>query len=131
MFGTGLRLSVSQTVRVVEDRCRTLAYQYALWRSTEKASWLVRWEYSRERAPRDDDYVLGHVHVNADFSEAAPALPGLHVPTARVPLELVLWHLIAEWGVKPKREDWRRILEESMRGFEERRTDVGAGKADV
>jgi len=48
-------------------------------------------------------------------------LPKLHVPTGRVPLELVLWDLIAEWDVKPKRDDWRELLQDSIDGFERRR----------
>lgn len=46
----------------------------------------------------------------------------LHVPTARVPLELVLLHLIAEWGVTPKTDGWFEVLDESLAGFEQRRT---------
>lgn len=45
----------------------------------------------------------------------------LHLRTARVPLELVLWHLIAEWDVTSKTEDWAGLLTESLDGFERRR----------
>jgi hypothetical protein len=45
----------------------------------------------------------------------------LHIPTRRVPLELVLWHLIAEWGVKPKQDDWQQQLEASIDCFDRRR----------
>jgi hypothetical protein len=38
-----------------------------------------------------------------------------------VPLELVIWHVIAEWGVVPKTDDWRELLGESLEGFERRR----------
>jgi len=33
----------------------------------------------------------------------------LHIPTARVPLELVLWHVITEWGVAPKADGWSEV----------------------
>jgi hypothetical protein len=59
-------------------------------------------------------YPLGHVHV------AATPLHTMHVATGRVPIELVLWHLISDWGVIPKAEDWRRLLEGSIKEFENR-----------
>jgi hypothetical protein len=34
----------------------------------------------------------------------------------------VLWHLIAEWGVQARTEDWQDLLRASMAGFEERRS---------
>jgi hypothetical protein len=92
-------------------------------------SWVLRWEYFRERPRPDYEYPLAHLHANAEFVESArvearldkpPA--HLHIPTARVPLELVLWHLIAEWSVTPKTDAWRGVLAESVEGFEERRT---------
>jgi hypothetical protein len=63
------------------------------------------------------------VHVNADLLPAGAdaALAKLHIPTRRVPLELVLWHTIAEWGVEPKRDDWQTLLEDSIDEFERRR----------
>jgi len=39
-----------------------------------------------------------------------------------VPFELALWRLIAEWGVQAKTADWKDVPEESLAGFEERRT---------
>lgn len=66
--------------------------------------------------------------MNAEFLDPSPAAAHpdkpsshLHIPTARVALELVLWHLITEWGVTPKTDDWRELLTESLEGFEQRR----------
>lgn len=70
---------------------------------------------------------LAHCHVNGEFSDAAVAddldkMPSrLHIPTVRMPLEVVLWHVITEWGVRSKTEHWRELLVESLGGFEERR----------
>jgi len=54
-------------------------------------SWLVRWEYLRERPP-GYPYALGHVHPRADFTDrtglSANPLARLHLPTARVAFEL-------------------------------------------
>jgi hypothetical protein len=71
--------------------------------------------------PRPDDYPLAHVHVNAALMNGH-GLRHLHFPTRRVLIELLLWHLIAEWNVTPLSDDWRVILSESIDGFEERQT---------
>ena len=82
----------------------------------------MRWEYFRERPEEPDyPYALAHVHVNA-VSRGGRPLDRLHIPTRRVPLEMVLWHLIAEWEVATRKPDWRAILHESTMGFDERRT---------
>jgi hypothetical protein len=59
--------------------------------------------------------------VHAEWRQSA-ALDRLHIPTRRVPLELVIWHLIAEWRVTAKSDRWQGILRESIEGFDERRT---------
>lgn len=73
-------------------------------------------------------FVLAHVHTNATFTDPGPAATRLrkpashlHIPTGRVPLEFVLWHLVAEWGVTPKTDAWRELLVDSLEGFERRR----------
>lgn len=128
LHGTSLRLLFSQTVEVAGDKCHTVTYAYRLAGGDAKEAWLVRWEYFR-RAPRSDYvYPLAHLHLNADLRDAgtgerlAKPAPHLHLPTARVPIELVLWHLIAEWGVRAKSADWQQTLRGSLVGFEERRT---------
>jgi hypothetical protein len=108
------------------EACHTASYRYRLADSDAKDAWLLRWEYDR-RPPRSDyPYPRAHVHANGALRglKALHTNPAsrLHIPTARVPLELVLWHLIAEWGVKPKRSDWRNFLERSILDFEQKRT---------
>jgi hypothetical protein len=122
LAGTGLRLFVHQTIDVGEEgHCQTADYQYRLASGDEKADWLLRWEYFRTPPTPDYPYTRAHLHVKATLATGDRELPKLHVPTARVPLELVLWHAIAEWGVAPKAENWREILEASLSGFEQRR----------
>jgi hypothetical protein len=128
LHGSPLRLLFSQTVEVVETKCHTVTYAYRLAAGEAKDAWIARWEYFR-RPPRPDyPYPLAHVHLNAALHDAdaeqrlAKPAPHLHLPTARVALELVLWHLIAEWGVQAKTEDWPQRLHDSLTGFEERRT---------
>jgi hypothetical protein len=128
LHGATERLFVSQAIEVVGDHCQTVSYAYGYQSGENKDSWLLRWEYFRERPRPDYEYPLAHVHANVEFVDPAPAEAQLgkppwhlHIPTARVALELVVWHIIAEWGVSPKTEDWRDLLSESLEGFEQRR----------
>jgi hypothetical protein len=119
-----LLLLSQQKIDVEAGRCLTVTYQYRLQRTEEPQSWLVRWEFFRQRPRPDYVYPLAHVHVNAVLRDGQDvhALDFLHFPTRRVPFELVLWHLIVEWGVTPLSDDWQAILSESIDGFEERQT---------
>lgn len=127
LHGGTLLLYVEHEVDIADDKAHTAAYRYVLQADPAHDSWLARWEYLRER-PSGYPYALGHVHVQADFAEplragpAGKALSRMHLPTARVALELVLRHVIAEWGVQAKTDGWSKILDDSLAGFEERRT---------
>lgn len=121
-LSNGLFLSFYQDVEVTADgHCKTRSYIYRLQAEFERNSWLVRWEFSRGKPKPDFPYVHSHLHVNAKIAGDIDLGP-LHIPTDRVPLELVLWHLITEWGVKPLSEDWQQILVDSVQGFYKRRT---------
>jgi hypothetical protein len=126
--GTALWLFVSQNLEVEGDKTHTASYAYRISTADEKTPWLVRWEYLRQPPRPDYEYPLAHMHVNSSLlDESAEALlhkpaPHLHLPTARVGLELVLWHLLAEWGVTAKTDDWREVLEKSLKGFRDRQT---------
>lgn len=118
--GTSSRLFVRQLFEVVDGHCQIESYSYRLQTTDERESWLLRWEYYREPPKVDYPYPLAHVHFNGRLTDRTQA-DRLHVPTRRIPLELVVWHLVAEWGVEPKGDDWRAVLEESIAGFDERR----------
>lgn len=122
LLGSNLRLFVRQTIVVAADgHCQTESYSYRLQRDATRNSWLVRWEYLRNRPKPDYPYPLGHLHVSASLADATP-LERLHLPTRRIPLELVLWHVLAEWGVAARSQEWRDRLADSIAGFDERRT---------
>lgn len=120
LHGTTVRLFVRQVIVVKDGHCSTESYGYRLQTDESAASWLIRWEYHREPPRSDYPYARAHVHVRGAFPDGKQA-DRLHIPTRRVPLELVLWHLIAEWGVKPKQDDWQQQLEASIDGFDRRR----------
>lgn len=112
-----------QVIEVVDGHCQTESYGYRLQADESRESWLVRWEYYRTPPRPDYSYPLAHVHVNAAFADGSAA-GRLHIPTRLVPLETVIWHLIAEWNVTSRTDDWHTVLGESIEGFDERR---GAG----
>lgn len=118
--GSPYRLFVRQSVEVVDGHCETRAYSYRLQADATRESWLIRWEYFRACPRPDYAYPLAHVHLNGRFVDGRP-IERLHVPTRRVPLELVIWHLVAEWGVESKSDDWQQVLDASIAGFDDRR----------
>ncbi|MEX0973667.1 MAG: hypothetical protein WDZ46_10490 [Solirubrobacterales bacterium] len=100
--------------------CQTVSYRYRLQADDSPGSTLIRWEYDRDPPRTDYEYPLAHVHFHGHL--AGDDVRSLHVPTGRVPLEYVAWHLIAEWGTTPLADEWQSILEASIEGFRERRT---------
>jgi hypothetical protein len=122
LHGTAARLFVQQMVVVEDGLSRTESYSYCLQADASPQSWLIRWDYRREPPRTDYAYPRAHVHVNGMLSDLT-VISALHIPTRRVPLELVIRHLITEWGVKPKSEDWQAILDESVEGLDKDRFD--------
>jgi hypothetical protein len=126
LLGSSLRLMLSQTVAVNEGHCHTVTYAYRLATGDAKSDWLLRWEYFRTPPKPGYPYPLAHAHVNAALLDAdaetmlAKSASHLHLPTARLPLELVLWHLIVEWGVQARTPDWQDLLRASPAVFAER-----------
>jgi hypothetical protein len=113
--GVSLCLFVKHVVAIEDGRYRTDSYSYRLQPDWSPKSWLIRWEYVRDPPRGDYAYPPAHVHTNATFADGTPA-GRLHVPTGPVSLELVLRHLIADWNVKPRTEDWEDILEQTAAG---------------
>jgi hypothetical protein len=120
LHGSTVWLFVRYVIVVKDGDCGIESYAYRLQTGESAASWLIRWEYQRESPRSDYPYAHAHVHVRGTFPDGKQA-DRLHIPTHRVPIELVLWHLIAEWGVKSKQDDWRHQLEASIDGFDSRR----------
>ena len=50
------------------------------------------------------------MHAAPEDYAGAKAFPRLHLPTRRITLEQVVWHLIQEHGVRPRQPDWHRVL---------------------
>ena len=116
-LGNGMYLNVQMTLRVhpargaAPPRLQTLrsAYRYKAGHDLDDPKPLFVYEYTRHAPAR---YPRSHLHVFA-----APAhyplqrpFPRLHLPTRRITLEQIVWHLIHEHGVQPRRDDWHDIL---------------------
>lgn len=121
--GTALWLWIRQSVRIEGDKTHTMAYSYRLCTRDDRREWLIRWEYTRDQAA-DNPFVPSHLHVRAEFLHHTPPKPlkDMHLATGRVPLELVLWHLITDWEVQALENDWRKRLQDSVDEFFKRRT---------
>lgn len=115
------QLFMRQTIVVVDGHCQTESYSYRLQADASTKSWLIGWEYYRDPPRPDYAYPLAHVHVSGTLSNGEP-IGRFHIPTRRIALELVVWHLIAEWGVDARTKDWSAVLQESITGFDQRRT---------
>jgi hypothetical protein len=115
--GSTARLYVRMVVVVEDGRCRTESYAYRLQADESMRSWLVRWEYVSDPSPADVGYPQAHVHVNGKFPDQS-AIGRLHIPTRQMPLELIVRHLITDWDVKPRSDDWEAILDESVESFD-------------
>jgi hypothetical protein len=61
LHGVSERLFVRQAIEVVGDHCPTVSYAYRYQSGDDKSSWLLRWEYFRERPRPDYEYPLAHV----------------------------------------------------------------------
>ena len=68
-------------------------------------------EYHYQRDSRSG-YPRCHMHVHATPRHYSGDKPfsRLHLPTRRLTLEQIVWHLIQEHGVQPRRPDWHQVL---------------------
>ncbi len=127
LHGSSLRLHVVQAIRLLDERVAVQSYGYRLQEDAERDSWLIRWEFLRRDPSPDHAYPRAHLHFNGVLASTTASQflkkpeSHLHIPTRRVAIESVIWHLIAEWGVQPRSENWRQLLTESIAGWDERR----------
>ena len=91
-----------------ERKVNTFSYAHTVGRAENLKPQLCSWEW----AAFEPKYP--HVHVRrADPDHGG--LGKLHIPTGRVFFEEVVLFLITEHDVAPQREDWKQVLDESLR----------------
>ena len=116
-LSNGMYVNVQMTLRVNHSpnagppRLQTLraAYRYQAGHNLDNPKPLFVYEYNRNAPP---PYPRCHLHVFAtpDNYALERPFPRLHLPTRRITLEQIIWHLIHEHGVQPRRPDWHQIL---------------------
>jgi hypothetical protein len=130
---SGLFLDLVHVFSVVEiDRPRiprqwrttTLMYEYRLLDRDQRELLVYHWQPGS--ATRGPDYP--HLHVSASLTARVDArssqeigLDKLHLPTDRVSFEAVVRMLIDEFGIAPRRNDWRDTLERTETIFRQHR----------
>jgi len=99
-------------------KVRTLGYRYHVMLSdlTEVALW--HWHPSGKSSYKDP-----HFHVGvAQLEAGAVVRRAKHNPSGRIAFEQVLLQLLAEYGVKPARDDWETCLNATLDRFATWRT---------
>ena len=113
-LGNGMYLNVEMTLRVERrpvPRLETTraSYTYQAGHHLDDPRPLFAYQYDRN-APAP--YPRCHLHVFAapDHYPLERPFPRLHLPTRRITLEQIVWHLIREHGIQPRRDDWHDVL---------------------
>ena len=129
-LSNGMYLNVQMTLRLNRTpeagspRVQTLrsAYRHQAGPDLDDPKPLFVYEYDRYAPP---PYPRCHLHVFAapkDY-ELKRSFPRLHLPTRRITLEQIVWHLIQEHGVQPRRDDWQQVLWRHEQWFRDRQRD--------
>lgn len=113
------------------SKTTTLSYSYQYsTTSPDDLDWVFRYEYEVEPLDPGANYPAGHLHVNAEPRnytriETLKDFPKLHLPTRRVSLEEITWHLINEHTLDVDSADkgkWFELLNDSKAGYGEKMT---------
>jgi len=113
-LSNGMYLNLEFTLRASDTAPPNLvtsrvSYTYQAGHDVDDPRPLFAYQYDRN-APMP--YPRCHLHVFAAPAGYAHERPfsRLHLPTRRVTLEQIVWHLIQEHDVEPRRDDWRQVL---------------------
>jgi hypothetical protein len=126
-----LSLSVAQNDVLVESKgargpwkVHITAYLYELRRGD--AELLVYHWHPSGVSP----HTRPHLHIGPAAEPGFAPLQGAHLPTGRIALEEMLRMAIVEFGARPRRTDWERVLERTQSGYEDWRTWPTTREAD-
>ncbi|MDE2903823.1 MAG: hypothetical protein OXP73_12455 [Chloroflexota bacterium] len=113
LLSNGMYLNVQIALRVARSpaRLETLAstFTYQAGSDLDDPRPVFEYHYQRESGP---EHPRCHLHIHAiprHYTGERP-FPRLHLPTRRITLEQIVWHLIHEHGVHPRRPDWHHVL---------------------
>lgn len=112
-----LRLSAGQRFAIIPDadggwRVGTRQYVYSIdvAEAAQQRYELLNWHWHPPEMP------LPHIHVRGDHPQLGD-LENYHLPSGRVSFEQVIRLLIADFQVRPLREDWEDVLSEAEARF--------------
>jgi hypothetical protein len=112
-------LSVTLYFRFIEGtgapgpyRVTTTAYYYSLFDSDEREIIAYHWH-------PHGDIAFPHLHICAGARIGRADLRDAHIPTGRIALEDLLRMAITEFGVVPRRDDWREALAQTQAASEQ------------
>jgi hypothetical protein len=126
--GLSLLFSPSQRFDLIPDeregfegewKARTLAYIYEVRVEGEDEPQLLGWHWHPLETPHRAE---PHVHVRVEHESLGVPLPKLHLPAGRVAFEELVLLLIRDLGVRPARDDWEAIIEDTWGRFRAFRT---------
>lgn len=106
-----------------EYKIFTDAYIYRVRYSEKPEDALFAWHWHPTARPEC------HIHIGAPHATATD-LHRKHVPAGRVAFEEILLFLIHEMDVQPIKEDWQKLLGDSVERFETFRSWTGSRKPE-
>ncbi len=120
--GKALFIDIGQEIELVDDgkKASTKYYIYSLLDEEKKD--LIGFHFHPDLT--EDPVLYPHIHVYADADKryAFFNLHKRHIPSGRVALEDVIEWILAELTVKPLRDDWKDVLNQSREKFKAIRT---------
>ena len=109
-----LMLGLQQTYRIVESelsgapwRVDAIDYDYAIYDVEEREVLLYHWH-----SVGNSSIATPHLHLKQGAQVGRTEVRDAHLPTGDVSLNAILWVLIEEMGVRPRRSEWESILSE-------------------
>ena len=112
-LSNGMYLNVQIALHVIRVPIRlettTATFSYQASPDLDDPRPVFDYHYERDSG---SGYPRCHLHVHATPRHYTGQKPfsRLHLPTRRLTLEQIIWHLIHEHGVQPRRPDWHHVL---------------------
>ncbi len=115
-FALTLHFRVTECAERGRWRVETTGYRYSV-RDTPDHE-VLRYDWHPESQERGRLVSFPHLHIHAGRS-VGQWLHKAHLPTGHVPVESVLELLLQDLGVRARRGDWKRILQQAAARFED------------
>ena len=112
-LSNGMYLNVQLALQVAPGSPRlemtAATFSYQAGPDLDDPRLVFEYHYERDSQSGYPDCHL-HVHATSQHYPFGKPFARLHLPTRRLTLEQIVWHLIQEHGVQPRRPDWHEIL---------------------